>query len=192
VGFDLSRFSEQDDGLMSDVLELTGFDDLDALIERLPDLALIAGGIAMEDALLFLHGQIPPYPGPALTGQTVKFMTAKARAWFFANLRSGKLKLPYARTGTLGRSFTERTTVGADAVIGEIGTNVNYAPWVVGPSYPGQEINGRTMYQAKIHSGRWWQFEQAMTEAEPAAYGVFDDSFRQAFTRMIEEVPHAN
>jgi len=177
---------------MSDALELNGFEDLEALIARLPALALIAGGIAMKDALLFLHGQIPDYPPRSKGGDVVKHMSPKARAWFFANLRSGKLKLPYTRTGTLGRSFTEDVTVTAEDVTGVIGTNVNYAPWVVGPAYPGEEIRGRQMYQARIHAGNWWQFVPTMEDAEPQAYGVFDDSFRENFLRLIDEVPHAN
>lgn len=178
--------------MLSDALDLTGFEDLDALIELLPELALHAAVPAMDATMLFLHGQIPPYPPTPPKGAALRAMTAKQRGWFFWALARGKLKLPYTRTGTLGRLFTEQTTRTPDAVNGEIGTALGIAPWVVGPPFPGETINGRTMYQARVHAGRWWVFEDEMEKAGPEAYGVFDDTWRPGFLRLIDEVPHAN
>jgi hypothetical protein len=113
---------------VSDALELDGFDDLEARVARLPEMALDSAEVAMGPALLFLHGQIPAYPAPAQPGQAAKYWTPRQRRWFFANLRQGLLQLPYRRTGTLGRSFTEETRRDGDIVEGEIGTNLNYAP----------------------------------------------------------------
>ncbi len=165
-------------------------DELEDLIDRMPELALQAGALAMDETLLFLHEQIPPYPaGPAPQGQTVKNMTPRARRWFFANLRKGTPKLPYRRTGTLGRSFTTETRVQGTAVLGEIGTAVTYAPWVVGPAYPGREIRGRMMYQAKLHRGRWYDFEQVMAARGNDAGLVFEQGFRVHLGRLIEQQP---
>lgn len=149
---------------VSEALELTGFDDLEALIEKLPELALAAGEVGMQRALLFLHGQLPPYP-PQRAGAT------------------------YRRTGTLGRGFTTQTTRFPDAVLGEIGTRVAYAPWVVGPRYPGTEIRGRVMYQARGNRRLWWRFDEVMDASKDAAFTVFADEFRQEFGRLVSEVP---
>jgi hypothetical protein len=156
-------------------------DELPAFIARMPSVALDAAEGAMSQTLLFLHGQIPPYPGPAPKGETVKNMTPKARAWFFWVLKTGKLRLPYTRTGLLGQSFTTEVSRGADNVTGEIGTNVAYAPWVVGPKFPGREIHGQQMYQAKIHQGNWWDFEAEMDKARPQAADVFGQEWFSRF-----------
>lgn len=178
---------------MSAALELNGFDDLQSLIDKLPALALDAAEVAMGQTLLFLHGKIPPYPGPVsfAPGIVAATWTPKQRRFFFAMLAKGRIKLPYRRTGKLGQSFTEKVTRSADDVVGEIGTNDLKAPWVVGPKYPGREIRGQAMYQARIHAGRWWEFEEVMAEAGPEGYGVFEDAFRAEFLRLIDEVPHA-
>jgi len=167
---------------MSDTLTI---DELPGFVASLPVVALQAARPAMQDTVLFLHSKIPPYPGAAPTGQTVKHMTPKARAWFFWVLKHGLLKLPYTRTGALGQSFTTEVSADSSGVTGQIGTNLSYAPWVVGPAYPGETIHGQTMYQAKIHQGRWWDFQEVMDTARPEAFSVFGQSFFDNFQRLL-------
>lgn len=140
--------------------EYEGVDELMELIAKLPDLATQAGQPAMTDAVLFLHGEIPEYP-PALPESS------------------------YVRTGTLGRRFTTNVEENPLSIIGELGNNVNYAPWVVGDSFPGSEINGVMKYQAKVHRGRWWQFNQVIDDNIERAWEVFDETFLPEFRDMI-------
>lgn len=163
-----------------------------AAIERFPDQAQVAAEGAMGAAVRFLHGQLPPYPGPAPKGEAAKHWTDKQRRFFFAALRRGQIKVPYVRTGTLGRSFTERVTVEPGAVVGELGTNLSYAPWVVGPRYPGEQIGGRQRWQARIHAGRWWRLDNEFAQNYDAAWGVFADEFFSRFSAAVADEVIAN
>ncbi|MHB0922637.1 MAG: hypothetical protein ACYC3H_01560 [Bellilinea sp.] len=139
-----------------------GTEELMELIQMLPELALDAAQPAMVDTLIFLHGQLPDYP-PAIPGSS------------------------YKRTGTLGRRFTENTTRGEDAIIGELGTNLAYAPWVVGPDYPGVEIGGRQKYQAQVHVDRWWQFDRVIENSEADVWDEFEEKFWPEFRDRIQQ-----
>lgn len=175
---------------MSDVLDLSGFDELRALIEQMPDIALEAAGVAMDRALLFLLSVIPAYPPPptAPAGSSAKFWTDKQRRFFFWAMRRGKIKVPYVRTGFLGQSFTSETRRLGDSVDGEFGTSAANAPWVVGPDYPGQDFHGHSMYQARIHEGRWFQFEDVFDAHKDEAMDLFEAEFRAEFIRRLEQV----
>jgi hypothetical protein len=155
-------------------------DDLTALVASMPAVAMDAAEGAMTQTLLFLHGQLPGYPeGPK--EKVSQHWTPKQRAYFFWALRKGLIQVPYQRTGTLGRSFTTQVERGQDAVTGELGTNVAYAPWVVGPAYPGEDINGQTMYQARIHAGLWWSLGNEFDKTTPQAVEIFADEFFNRF-----------
>lgn len=162
--------------------------ELRDLINAMPDAALKAGEAAMEKTLLYLHGQLPPYPPPPLPGNAAKFWTDKQRRFFFAAVKKGLIKVPYRRTGTLGRQFTTETRHVDDGIEGEIGTATPYAPWVVGPDYPGEVFagknNGQPMYQARIHENRWWQFDEVIYKALPEAEKQFADEFFAEFNRL--------
>ena len=139
-----------------------GPEELMTLIELLPELALDAAQPAMVDALIFLHGELPEYP-PAIPGSS------------------------YKRTGTLGRSFTESVTPESGAVIGELGTNLAYAPWVVGEDFPGKMHGGRQKYQAQVHVDRWWQFEDVVNASEEGAWDEFEQKFWPEFRERIQQ-----
>jgi hypothetical protein len=129
-------------------------------IEDWPDLSLTAAKPAIQDALLFLHGSIPEYP-PTLPDQV------------------------YVRTGTLGRKITEQVSTDDVSVTGALGMNTPYAPWTVGPTFPGEEINGKTMYQAQVHVERWWQFYTVMDENMDGAREAFTDKFFERFHELV-------
>lgn len=137
-----------------------GFEELKKLIEELPLMALEAAEPAMESAVVFLHGMLPGYP-PAIPNSS------------------------YVRTGTLGRSFTTDVIPEFSSVVGEIGTRLNYAPWVVGDDFPGSEINGVMKYQAKVHQGRWWQFNDIVNDNIGDAWASFNETFLPAFRELI-------
>ncbi len=103
---------------------------LQDLIDKLEPRAIRAPlRSGMYRGLLIIHGRLPPYP-PAPPNST------------------------YIRTGTLGRSISERVQDTEDGIVGLIGTNVTrqssssgYAEYVIGG--PAE--------QAWMHEGRWWQ-----------------------------------
>lgn len=165
-------------------------------IEKYPEAALESAYPAMEQALLFLHGELPEYPAPPAPPDGVSFMNDAQRRWFFAAVKRGAVrgwayaggkpvKVGSGRTGNLGRKFTEKVTLEDDQVLGQIGTNVPYAPWVVGPDYPGEDIGGKTMYQARVHQDRWWQFYDVMEASAENAWKKFEEYFWPEFLKRI-------
>jgi len=164
--------------------------------------ANVSAEYAMELALLYLHGKIPPYPSLSPSQRLINpdgasfLKTDKQRRWWWANLKEGKIKgwrldangkpekYATARNGNLGRSFTTNVEVDTDNVVtGEIGTAVSYAPWVVGDNYPGSSVQGRQMYQAKIHVDRWWQFNEEMAKGIDDAEKLFNEEFWVEFKK---------
>ncbi len=142
--------------------EFRGTEEMMELIGMLPDLAVEAAEPAMGDALDYLHSMLPDYP-PQREGSR------------------------YRRTGTLGRRFTTEVIAGSEDVIGRIGTNLAYAPWVVGPDYPGEEIGGRMMYQARVLVDRWWQFNDVVEANIEGAWTEFEKQFWPDFRAQIEQ-----
>ena len=186
--------------------ETIDLDDLGAelqkLIEKLPEYAMQAAEPAMNQAMLYLHGQVPPYPRQAAPGeQHNQNWTPKSRAWFFFAVRAGKIpgwkwvedehgghpEGQYERTNTLGRRITTGVQVGENSVLGEIGTNTKYAPWVIGPEYPGEQINGAQMYQAKIHSDRWWRLYDVVETNAADTWDVFEDELLAGITALFTQ-----
>lgn len=65
----------------------------------------------------------------------------------------------YRRTGTLGRRIGTRVNVVGNEVVGAIGTNTVYAPWVIS-----EEAVGERGPQARVHRGRWWTLQGVVRE----------------------------
>lgn len=158
---------------------------------------------AMEDMTDYLLGTIPEYPeeslSPLIPPDGVSFLkTDKQRAWFFAAVRNDDLKgwkwvdghpqkIGGARTGNLGRSQGREVVGSTDYVVGIVGfdgTLAPYAPWVVGPDFPGDETSV-DQYQAQVHMGRWWQFGDIIQENLDPAWAVFDQTFWEEFSSRV-------
>lgn len=183
--------------------DFTPAEDLREWILALPTLALEVAQPAMTESVTYLHGQIPAYPeapsGRLMLADGVSFLhTAQQRKWFFRAVKKNELngwewqdghpqKTGSARTGTLGRRFTEAVRTEQQSVVGQIGTNLGYAPWVVGPDYPGELINGEMMHQARAHVDRWWQFGDVIEDNLDAAWEVFTDTFWPQFLALAKQ-----
>jgi hypothetical protein len=188
---------------MSDAFELQGFDEFYSLLDAAPRYALLAAKAGMQEALLTLHDAIPEYPNPPSPDAPSPLVTPLQRRWFFWAVRAGKVpgwqwvedergghpEGQYRRTGTLGRQITEEVRLTADGVEGEIGTATPYAPWVIGPDYPGEVITGMNdgdpMYQARIHANRWWQFDEVIEQNIQSAWDEFVRAFFTKFDQLV-------
>ena len=78
---------------------------------------------------------------PPIRTRKQKFKTLKSQGWFFANLRAGNIRVPYARTDNLGRKWTQRSIRWNEV---EVGNNTPYARVV-------QEREDQSNY----HKGNW-------------------------------------
>ena len=76
----------------------------------------------MQRGFYMLHQHVPPYPAPPPESS-------------------------YVRTGKLGQSINTDVYTAGNEVIGVIGSNISYAPYVIGSDDE----------QAWMHEGRWWQ-----------------------------------
>ena len=132
-------------------LEVEGLDELREKFKEAPDRFANAITKATEGSLLVLNENVPPYPE--------------------ANPDS-----TYVRTGTLGRTLGSSFGGGASGgqpdiytvrqmgseVVGEFGTNLEYAPYVIGE-----------MEQVHQHQGRWWTIKTIAERATEKITRVF-------------------
>lgn len=86
--------------------------------------AVLAG---MRSGFYLVHQHLPPYPAPPPNSS-------------------------YVRTGKLGQTITEEVATVGNDVSGMIGSDIEYAPYVIG----GDDE------QAWMHQGRWWQLENVV------------------------------
>ena len=106
---------------------------------------------ATEKAVKYVHGTVPEYPAP----------------------RPGQR---YVRTGTLGRSITTEVKPLGSEIVGKIGTNTVYAPWVIS-----EESAGGRGPQAWMHKDRWWTLQGVVRKARGAVVRIFQKEIRGWF-----------
>ena len=86
---------------MTYTVKLLGYDDLIARLTRAESVEMVL--IEMVRALEQMKQRLAKYPPQVSKPQP--FKTARSRAWFFANLRAGRITVPRPRTNTLGSSW---------------------------------------------------------------------------------------
>lgn len=122
----------------------------------------------MEEATHFVHSKVPPYP-PAKRGRQ-PFVSAKQRRYVMAAISRGEITIPYRRTGLLGRSITtEVRSIGA-TVQGVIGTNTQYAPWVISD----EETPNGLGPQSRYHADHWWTLQGVVGDSLPDVIRIFE------------------
>lgn len=188
-------------------IDASQFEDYaEEFVLKYPIKNLEAAGIAMAEMADFHLGLIPEYPEETterlLPPDGVSFLrTDKQRRWFFAAVRSNEVrgwqwedghpkKVGGGRSGNLGRAQGRnvQTSQSDLSVIGTLGFDpaiAPYAPWVVGGEYPGEQISGEAMYQARIHVDRWWQFESIIAMNEEAGWKLFEQVFWEEFSKRV-------
>lgn len=97
------------------------------------------------------------------------------------------IKIGSGRTGSLGRAQGKDVDFvdGNKGVVMSVGfdkTIAPYAPWVVGPDYPGEE----GQYQAQIHVDWWWQFGTIIQENLKEGWIVFEEEFSKKFNSYFQ------
>lgn len=90
-------------------------------------------------------GVVRKPPAPYMS----KFISDRARRGFFGALKGGNIRVPYSRTGTLGKSITYNVTVQGTRGQVAVGTSIAYAPGVIGS--PNQQF--------PYHRDHWWSLE---------------------------------
>lgn len=108
---------------------------------------------ATVEVVQMIHGSVPPYPAPS--GRRMNFKSLKQYFFVLWSIRDQTLRVPYRRTGTLGRSITTEVKEITGNFVGAIGTNVPYAPWVISTE-PVGDIGG----QAEYHQGVWFTLQE--------------------------------
>lgn len=79
----------------------------------------------------------------------------------------------YIRTGTLGRRWTTKIERSADGLVGTVGNNTAYGPWVQSERF-----------QARVHRRTGWMTdERAMRENEQAIVDDFEREIDRALAK---------
>lgn len=133
---------------MSYSVTLDGIDDLLRRLEKISDGSKVLHD-GMKRAADSVKGKMQSYP--KASGKAQPFKTDKSRRWFFANLREGKISVPYNRTMTLSHKWT--TDVAGDGSQAKIGNNAPYAQLVMGSDN-----------QAAYHKGTWKPAEEILDD----------------------------
>jgi hypothetical protein len=164
-------------------------DTLKQIMEKLPQLTIDTAEATLDWMLNELISEMPERP-PRETAkaQWPGFATDKQRRWYFWALKSGELARQAAATEPLMTGWETEVKATSEGVVGILANTRAYSPWVVGPSYPGVVYaglnQGRPMYQARIHVGRWFQLGKFMEEhAEELWDALFDD-----MTEFLDEL----
>ena len=137
---------------MTTQIEVKGLQPLIARMQKYPKELQKVMEITTKAALLVFWENVPPYPEKTERGS-------------------------YDRTGTLGRSlgvgegggkagepsiFTVKP-IGTSGYEGKFGTNLGYAPYVIGDGT-----------QAKVHQGRWWTMKTIAEKSAAKIAKVFN------------------
>lgn len=123
--------------------------------------------IPIQKSLYFLANRMAVYPPKR--PQRMQFRTPKQRRGFFAKLRSGAIRVPYRRTGTLGRLWTSakpKINIQKKFFNGEIGNATPYGQFV-------QDENFQSMY----HLGNWQTDIQVMQHSTNDVVRFFEQEF---------------
>lgn len=149
-------------------IEIRGLDRLLKKLDAVTAARVIARPMARGVTRLQRRMQEYPPPLAAIQGPAsapVRFSTRSGRAVNFIARR----RKPYRRTGTYGRRWTTRITGNATGMVGRVGNNVRYGPFV-----------GSERFQARIHRGRWNTDERVVRQEQPGIVADFQSEIDQA------------
>lgn len=132
-------------------IKITGLDKIYLLFADMPNKMRKFLRTGMEQSLLVLHENVPPYPPAPATSS-------------------------YIRTGMLGKSLGSSEAGGKAGTptvysiksndvqtIGQFGTQLSYAKYVIDPDR-----------QAYMHKGRWWTMNTIKVKSEKKVIQVWE------------------
>ena len=118
--------------------------------------------------------RVPVYSFKTKAGATVYIRSNKASGEGISWISARKLR--YKRTHRLGNSWTTEVQETGDGLIGKIGNNTEYAPFVQhDPMFP-------IPHQARVHQGRWQTDAQMMNQEQP----TIERYFREAIDKALQ------
>ena len=113
---------------------------------------------ATHRAVKHVHEKVPSYP--SASHRNMVFVSRKQFIFVLLSIEEGTIRVPYRRTGTLGRTITTEVKELGSTVIGTIGTATVYSPWVISAAPVGDRGP-----QASYHQNTWFTL-QAVVEGE--------------------------
>jgi hypothetical protein len=82
----------------------------------------------MQRSVMRLHEGMAKAPSPIPAGLWAKTTTPKQKRYFFAALKRGEIT--GGRSGTLPKRWTTKIDENANGIVGTVGNNTKYGPWV--------------------------------------------------------------
>lgn len=149
-------------------IQIRGLDKLYRKLERAAATKTLEK--PMQRAVLRLQRRMQEYP-PALasiqgpSSMPVRFNTRSGRAVNFV----ARVPQDYKRTGTYGKRWTTRINKSGNGLVGKVGNNVRYAPFV-----------GSEQFQARVHRGRWNTDARVVQQEAPGILADFQRTIDQA------------
>lgn len=127
----------------------------------------------MGDFVTECHDELATYPQKRV-GMRVRFKTERQRRHFFWLLGQGRIRVPYRRTGTLGRSWSHRVLTKPDrieGVVGSAGQIASYNVLVQGARQT--EMHRQTGWKTpkEVMKKRFPRFKKAVNETLKQAAG---------------------
>lgn len=110
-------------------IETIGLEEMQAILQKVQDRSYIKRGFARTGARM--QKQLAAYPAQQ-KGRKQPFTTAKQRRYFFWALKEGIIKVPYRRTGLLGRRWQFKVEQTVLKTRLSVGNNAPYARIVQG------------------------------------------------------------
>lgn len=106
-----------------------------------------------------------------------KFKSQKQQGKVFSLIKRGKI--PYSRKGKLGASITSRAQLAGEGLLITVGTNLQYAPWVIGKAE-----------QSHYHAGTWIPLLDKLRTYRGEIVGEFGTSLRGYMAGYLKSGGH--
>lgn len=139
-------------------LATKGIDSLIGLLQTLSGSGWMVQ--AANEAATTIEQELARYPSARRRKQP--FKSDKQRRFFFAALADGRIRVPYQRSGALGRGWRAGVVQLGSGLNITVGNTVAYAPYVQGST------------QAAYHKGNWQTVSEASRGIEQRVVSIFD------------------
>lgn len=161
--------------MISASIELRGFKMVEKRFESFAAGAVKVGVKTIYDIVWKWRNLLSTYPPPYEGEPPMEWVSEKQRRFVLWAIRTGKLKVPYHRTGAYGwewRIKRDNSVMTSDGVAYRLSNKMAYAKFVGGGTVADEQ-------QAPIHRGRWLalldvldQFHKEMPETIQSAIAM--------------------